>query len=199
MFTLGFLKTAKAIKMRATPAKHGGSDGRKTYTLKQEGKKWTCTCPDYMYRQSVSGGECKHIKAHKTGKKAWEIKKSASFDHNNQGLEFKLSDTDNTNGSVGPGGMGPSGEATYQPVEPTGKGRTAVEKKALGRMIMSKLYKLGGMENAALSDSSGSGIASGTVDQLKYTTQNGPTLESEAADNKEQKNRRKSYIKARLR
>ena len=80
MFTTGFRKIAKdvTLKMRATPAKHGGRDGRKSYTLKREGKTWTCTCPDFIYRHAGAGTECKHIKAHKAGKKPWEMKKASS-------------------------------------------------------------------------------------------------------------------------
>lgn len=72
MFHNGFTKTAKIHKMKATPAKHGGKNGRKVYKIDDE--KWTCSCPDFQYRQAAIGGECKHIKAHKEGKKPWEIK-----------------------------------------------------------------------------------------------------------------------------
>lgn len=123
------------------------------------------------------------------------LSKAAAFDHNNQGLEFKMSDMGNP--AVGPGGMGPSGDETYQPAEPTAKGKTKADKQEMARRIIGKLYKMSSGENAALSDSGGSDIASTTVDQLKYTFQNGPTLEQEAADNKEQKNRRKAYLRAR--
>ena len=75
-FTTGFTKTAKVYKMKATPAKHGGKDGRKTYKLDDSGKTWTCTCPDFRYRQAAVGGECKHIRAQKAGKKPWEMKKT---------------------------------------------------------------------------------------------------------------------------
>jgi len=75
MFFSGFIKTAKVHKMKATPAKHGGKNGRKVYKLDDhDGAKWTCTCPDYIYRKAAIGGECKHIKAQKMGKKAWEVK-----------------------------------------------------------------------------------------------------------------------------
>lgn len=124
--------------------------------------------------------------------------KVAVFDHNNQGLEFKTSDQ--TFGNVGPGGMGPSGDATYQPVEPTLKSEPKVPKKLQARRVIQKLYKHGsGMESAALSDSGGSDIASTTVDQLKWTSKQGDTLEEEEAKDKESKNKRKSYIRARLR
>jgi 8-oxo-dGTP pyrophosphatase MutT (NUDIX family) len=76
-FTDAFSKAAKVFKMRATPAKHGGKDGRKHYDIEKKDGKWTCSCPDYNYRQAASGGECKHIKAHKAGKKPWEMKKTA--------------------------------------------------------------------------------------------------------------------------
>lgn len=44
---------------------------------------------------------------------------------NNQGLEFKTSDTHNTTANVGPGGATPDGIEAYQPApkEPKGRGR----------------------------------------------------------------------------
>lgn len=119
--------------------------------------------------------------------------KTAAFDHNNQGLEFKMGDMGNPN--VGPGGMGPSGDETYQPVEKNAKGQPKLSRKAEARKAINALYKMG----AGLSDSSGSDIASGGVDQLKWTSENGPNLEQEADDRKEQKNRRKAFIKSRVR
>lgn len=38
------------------------SDGRKVYAVaKYIGRKYGCTCPDYLYRKAVNGGKCKHI------------------------------------------------------------------------------------------------------------------------------------------
>jgi hypothetical protein len=76
-FFTGLQKTAEVFRMRATPKKHGGKSGRKIYTLNQDGKKWTCSCPDFVYRRQEDGSECKHIRAQKAGKKAWEMKKAA--------------------------------------------------------------------------------------------------------------------------
>jgi len=71
-FAHSFTKTA--LKMRATPKKHGGSDGKQSYELKRVGNKWTCSCPDFTYRRNhVGGGKCKHIEAHLQGKKPWEV------------------------------------------------------------------------------------------------------------------------------
>lgn len=125
--------------------------------------------------------------------------KTAAFDHNNQGLEFKMGDMGNP--MVGPGGMGPSGDETYQPA---GKLIKKEDKKVTARKAIQAMYKLGGYESGGindggLSDSSGSDIASSTVNQLKWTSQNGPNLEQEADDRKEQKARRKSYLKAKER
>lgn len=122
--------------------------------------------------------------------------KTAAFDRNNQGLEFKMSDMDNTNGAVGPGGMGPSGFATYQPTEKNISGKSKTRPKSLTE-VAHIIYKMSGASDAALSDSGGSDIAPGTVDQLKYTSQSGPTLEQESADREELKNRRKALIKTR--
>ena len=77
MFAAGFTKIAKIYKMKATPAKHGGKDGRKTYKLDDSGDRWTCTCPDFRYRRLASGEDCKHIKAQKAGKKPWELAKAS--------------------------------------------------------------------------------------------------------------------------
>lgn len=74
----GFKKISEVIKMRATPAKHGGKDGRKTYALRKEGTRWSCSCPDFVYRHAATGTECKHIRAHKKGVKAWELKKEVA-------------------------------------------------------------------------------------------------------------------------
>jgi hypothetical protein len=119
--------------------------------------------------------------------------KIAAVGHNNQGLEFKTSDMGT--GNTGPGGMAPSGIPSYQPFSADPKGDAKLNRKARARAAIQSMYKM----SAGLSDSGGSDIASGTVDQLKWTSQNGPNLEQEADDRKEQKNRRKSYIKSRLR
>ena len=117
--------------------------------------------------------------------------KTAAFDHNNQGLEFKMSDMGNP--MIGPGGMGPSGDETYQPIEPSKKGgRRKRSKPELAQLVFDKL-------GAGLSDSGGSDIASGTVDQLKWTSESGPTLEQESDDRKALQNRRKAYLKSRVR
>jgi hypothetical protein len=125
--------------------------------------------------------------------------KTAAFDHNNQGLEFKMSDMGS--GNVGAGGMAPSGIPSYQPFDNNKEGGgQKLSRKARARMAINAMYKFSsGMSDAGLSDSGGSDIASGTVDQLKWTSQNGPTLEQEADDRKEQKNRRKAYLKSRIR
>ena len=44
------------------------------------------------------------------------FKKIATFDHNNQGLEYNMSDNTNATSNVGPGGMSPQGMETYQPI-----------------------------------------------------------------------------------
>ena len=103
-------------------------------------------------------------------------------------------------GNTGAGGMAPSGIPSYQPFENNEKGGgPKLSMKARARMAINAMYKQAGMENAGLSDSGGSGIASGTADQLKWTSQNGPTLEQEADDRKELKNRRASYLKSKER
>lgn len=44
------------------------------------------------------------------------FEKIAQFDHNNQGLEYGMSDTNNSTADVGPGGMTPAGLESYQPI-----------------------------------------------------------------------------------
>ena len=122
--------------------------------------------------------------------------KTAAFDHNNQGLEFKMSDMGS--GNQGAGGMAPSGIPSYQPFSASPKGEAKLNRKARARMAINAMYKMSEV-TCGFSDSGGSDIASSTVNQLKWTSQNGPNLEQEADDRKEQKNRRKSYIKSRLR
>jgi len=128
------------------------------------------------------------------------FKKSANaFDHNNQGLEFRMSDFGNP--MIGPGGMGPSGDETYQPIEPSVKGYMKKKKslKEMGRAAMQKFYKLSSDMNDGGLSSGGGGldIAPTTVDQLKWTSSNGPDLEAEADDRQEQRNRRKALLKSR--
>lgn len=117
--------------------------------------------------------------------------KTAAFDHNNQGLEFKMSDMGNP--MIGPGGMGPSGDETYQPLGAKEKALMKHKKRSKQELAQLVYEKLGsGMEDAALSSGGGgSDIASTLATQAKYTFQNGPDLEAEADDRKEQKNRYK--------
>jgi hypothetical protein len=123
--------------------------------------------------------------------------KLAAFDHNNQGLEFKMDDF-NT-GNTGAGGMAPSGIPRYQPVS-TGdlQGGKKKPKRTLASVADMIFKYSSGMEDAALSSGSISQDGSDQVNQLKSTFSNGPTLEQEATQRKEQKNRRKAYVKASL-
>lgn len=118
------------------------------------------------------------------------FRKTAAFDHNNQGLEFKMGDMGNP--MVGPGGMGPSGDETYQPADKLVKGNL----KVTARKAIQAMYKVSEVQ-CGLSDSGGSDIASSTVNQLKWTSQNGPDLEQEADNRKEQRNRYKQLNRAR--
>jgi hypothetical protein len=100
-------------------------------------------------------------------------KTAYNMDHNNQGLEFAVSDTQELP-NVGPGGMAPKGIPTYKPVEkpePVGEKRKLTKREA-ARLMM---YKM----SAGLSDSSGSDIASGVASQLKWTAST-PDGESES-------------------
>jgi hypothetical protein len=84
VFTKGFEKTATVVKMKATPKKHGGTNGRGTYQLSLDKKtgRWSCTCPDWTIRRSSLPAalkehwDCKHIRAHKENVKPWDAKKS---------------------------------------------------------------------------------------------------------------------------
>jgi hypothetical protein len=68
-------------KVKATPKKHGGKDGRGGYTIKfhPEENRWSCTCPDWQNRRKFTTAEehdlhdCKHIKGHLAKTKAWLV------------------------------------------------------------------------------------------------------------------------------
>lgn len=119
--------------------------------------------------------------------------KTSAFDHNNQGLEFKMSDQGNP--MVGPGGMSPSGIPSYQGADDNAKNKAGARKRSLRETAELLFNKTSGISDASLSDSGGSDIAPTTASQLKWTSQSGPTLEEEADDRKEQKNRRKTLLK----
>ena len=55
--------------------------------------------------------------------------KVAMFDHNNQGLEYNMSDNTNATSNVGPGGMSPQGIESYQPIpkQPDAKPKARVQ------------------------------------------------------------------------
>jgi hypothetical protein len=89
MFIASFSKTAFSSKhtkeklVKSTPVKHGGKDGKASYILRYHPKegRWSCTCPDWNYRRKGLGEDhkehhdCKHIIAHKTRRKVWNVKK----------------------------------------------------------------------------------------------------------------------------
>lgn len=112
--------------------------------------------------------------------------KTAAFDHNNQGLEFKMSDQGQPN--VGPGGMAPSGIPSYQPYE-KGDGLSKKKGKRSLREVTQIIQKI-----------SAADIAPTTVSQLKWTFEQDAETPEQTSDRlAEEKNRRKAYIKARLR
>lgn len=86
MFVGGFQKIAKVVKIKATPKKHGGTNGRGSYelSLNESTGRWSCTCPDWTIRRSglpktlKDHWDCKHIRAHKEKTKPWIAKKSMS-------------------------------------------------------------------------------------------------------------------------
>jgi hypothetical protein len=127
------------------------------------------------------------------------LRKTSSFDHNNMGLEYKMSDFGSSNS--GAAGMAPTAIPEYQPSDRSSQAKgPKMSARAKARAIIDRLFiKIGsGMDDAGLSSGGGgSDIAPTTVDQLKWTSQNGPNLEQEADDRKELKNRRKAYLKAR--
>ena len=49
----------KGINVRATVQSE--RDGRRFYHVVRKGRKWTCSCPNDIYRHPAGG--CKHIKA----------------------------------------------------------------------------------------------------------------------------------------
>ena len=68
------VKKGSELEKLAAAASRGKLVGKadasaRQYTLRQrDDGKMTCTCGDYKFRQSAVGGECKHIKAHKSSK-----------------------------------------------------------------------------------------------------------------------------------
>lgn len=112
--------------------------------------------------------------------------KTATFGHNNQGLEFKMSDQGLPN--VGPGGMAPSGVETYQPA-PAQPKKTKADAIAAVRKMYSVQKQAGAVSDTANTVSS----------QLKWTFGHGDTPEDEATKRKEEKNKYGRYLKARLR
>ena len=106
--------------------------------------------------------------------------------------------SDMGNPMVGPGGMGPSGLETYQPVEPSKKNGQKPHKRSKKELAQLVFDKLGGAFQAGLSDSSGSDVDPGMVDQLKWTSETGiNTPEQDLDKAKEMKNRRKRYLQSR--
>lgn len=131
--------------------------------------------------------------------------KHADFDHNNQGLEFKMSDTSNLYGA-GPGGMGPSGYATYEgnaELKPDGTKVTKNSKLHLKeiarRVAMGKIATIDGVPDSLPAvmgyvGSSGQG-ASTLATQLKYETSGDNKLGYPGSE-VEPRVRKKAYLKA---
>lgn len=102
--------------------------------------------------------------------------KIADFGSNNQGLEYKMSDDNNTTSNVGPGGMSPQGIESYQPIpklqEATPKNIKNKNKKKqedfdVASFLMQKGASVRG--NAGASDQKDvPGFTNNTTQALKY-------------------------------
>jgi len=127
------------------------------------------------------------------------FKKTAEFDHNNQGLEFRMSDTTNASANVGPGGMSPQGIESYQPVDDNKEQPTNKKKKFKDRALVSFLMaKSAGADSLrSIVDGSGTGSPETLTSQLKWTSES-PDMNQEEVSSKakEESNRYKKYLKA---
>lgn len=123
------------------------------------------------------------------------FQKIAVFDHNNQGQEFKLVDTEPLVGT-GAGGMAPSGIASYQPIVkqetdkiPSSKRKGKPAKlgdKEVANLIVTKLSQEG----------SRAGITGTTVTQLKYESSSPWSHEQVGEGDMLAKERAKKYERA---
>lgn len=122
--------------------------------------------------------------------------KIATFDHNNQGLEFKMSEQQNP--MVGPGGMSPSGIESYQPVETShtsdGKKKKKMSDAAAAQFLFGKMGSVGtdAMSNMGAGSTNSDTIAT----QLKWDNDSGKYPQDNCADEKESKRHLKKYRKA---
>ena len=126
--------------------------------------------------------------------------KIAMFSHNNQGLEFKMSDPGQPN--MGAGGMAPSGIPSYQPLDATDTAPAPTNAKKRGKkpspLATSFIFgKVSGVGHLSNTDHSISTQDSPTTEQLKWTSQHGVKDQNQiSTDIAEAKNRALRYRKA---
>lgn len=124
------------------------------------------------------------------------FEKIALGGHNNQGLEFKNMDTE-PQSNVGPGGMAPTGIASYQPLdsamEKTKRGKKASDVQA-AQFMFGKIAEA--MQDSILTGKS-SDIANTVANQLKWTSDNGSDYTDKIGDTREQRARDKKFARFR--
>jgi hypothetical protein len=123
---------------------------------------------------------------------------------NNQGLEFKNSDTNNSTANVGPGGMTPQGFETYEPTgESPKKGKAGSKKKddpkpmdekETALFLVSKYAKVNERLNMT-SSRAADGVSAGLKKDQETTD---ATYGDLFASNKASKEEHKKYIRAGL-
>lgn len=117
--------------------------------------------------------------------------------HNNQGLEFNKADTNNTNGTVGPGGMAPQGLESYEPsVNNSVKGPKKFKKmnpQEVAQFLMSKSAKVS--KNRGATSRQADGIVSGLKKDKESNDSTYADVFASIAENKENHD---NYIRAGL-
>lgn len=125
---------------------------------------------------------------------------AASGGTNNQGLEFKSSDTNNATANVGPGGMTPAGIESYQsvPKEPQGAS-TGKKKKGMTTQQIAQFFtsKMAGVQSGVAKLESGGSTAAAVTGALKQdVTSDDMTQEEVNSKIQAERKRMKRYARA---
>lgn len=117
--------------------------------------------------------------------------------HNNQGFEFSKADTNNTNGTVGPGGMAPQGFEVYEPAESAKPPEKRVAKKMstkeIVQFLMSKSAKV--QQQRGITSRQAPGVVEGLKKDRETTDSTFSDVFASIAENKENQS---NYIRAGL-
>lgn len=121
--------------------------------------------------------------------------------HSNQGFEKQKADNDNTNGSVGPGGMGTPGIERYEPLEAGNKNPTNPKKKLTNVQVAQLFMQKGASASVGLMmdrwEGGGTG-ADALSGQLKWDTSTPDAHPQDAIEKTKRYNKKKKYIRAGL-